>query len=58
MLLPVTLLKAQPHLSLNFAKNSRGSGSSLGEGANFRPSSKASFWLSVRTWDERLSIEG
>ena len=54
---PVILLKAQLHLSSNLSKNSRRSGSSLGEGANFSPSSRACFWYVVKEWLERFRID-
>ena len=54
---PVILLKAQLQLCSNLSKNSNKSGSSFGDGANFNPNSKASFWLGVRTCDDRLRIE-
>ena len=54
---PVTILNAQPHLCLNSSKNSRGSGRSLGVGANFRPNSNALIWQSVSWWEDRLRTD-
>ena len=52
---PVTLLNAQVHLSLKLSKNSKGEGTSVGVGANLRPSSKAFVWELERMWLDRLS---
>ena len=51
-------MKTQPHLSLNFSKNSSGSGSSLGDGANFKPRWRASFWLVERKCEDKLRMAG
>ena len=57
MVPPVMVLNAHLHLCSNLSKNSSKSGSSLGDGANLSPSSKASLWLAVKVWEERFSMD-